>query len=140
MRLTSFTDYGLRVLMRLAGDPEASLTTDALASELALSRHHLQKVVQELSRAGWVATRRGTGGGLRLAVEPTRLSVGDRRAPARSTAAAGRVLPRGRRQLRCLLRAARSATGWRGRARLSSPSSIAPALADCLTPILAPAG
>ena len=77
MRLTAFTDYGLRVLMRLAGDPAASLTTDALAREFALSRHHLHKVVQELSRAGWVATRRGAGGGLRLAVDPSRLSVGD---------------------------------------------------------------
>jgi len=76
MRLTSFTDYGLRILMRLADDPRACLTTDALASELALSRHHLQKVVQELARAGWVATQRGAGGGLRLAVEPAALTVG----------------------------------------------------------------
>jgi Rrf2 family transcriptional regulator, nitric oxide-sensitive transcriptional repressor len=63
MRLTSFTDYGLRVLMRLSEEPAGGLTTDALARELALSRHHLQKVVQELARAGWVATRRGDGGG-----------------------------------------------------------------------------
>ena len=48
MQLTSFTDYGLRILMRLAGDPERSFTTDALAREFALSRHHLQKVVQAL--------------------------------------------------------------------------------------------
>ena len=76
MRLTAFTDYGLRVLMRLADDPAASLTTEALARELALSRHHLQKVVQALARAGWVATRRGAGGGFTLAVEPAALSVG----------------------------------------------------------------
>ena len=76
MRLTAFTDYGLRVLMRLADDPAASLTTEALARELALSRHHLQKVVQALARAGWVATRRGAGGGFSLAVEPAALSVG----------------------------------------------------------------
>jgi Rrf2 family transcriptional regulator, nitric oxide-sensitive transcriptional repressor len=76
MRLTAFTDYGLRVLMRLAEDPATSLTTEALARELALSRHHLQKVVQALARAGWVATRRGAGGGFTLAVEPATLSVG----------------------------------------------------------------
>ncbi len=76
MRLTSFTDYGLRVLMRLSEDPAGDLTTDALARELALSRHHLQKVVQELARAGWVATRRGAGGGLALAVDPSSLTVG----------------------------------------------------------------
>ena len=76
MRLTSFTDYGLRILMRLADDPAASLTTEALARELALSRHHLQKVVQALARAGWVGTRRGAGGGFRLAIDPGGLSVG----------------------------------------------------------------
>jgi Rrf2 family nitric oxide-sensitive transcriptional repressor len=76
MRLTSFTDYGLRILMRLGAEPERSLTTEALASELALSRHHLQKVVQALGRAGWVATRRGAGGGFRLAVPPEALTVG----------------------------------------------------------------
>jgi Rrf2 family nitric oxide-sensitive transcriptional repressor len=76
MRLTSFTDYGLRILMRLAGEPERSFTTEALACELALSRHHLQKVVQALGRAGWIATQRGAGGGLRLAVAPGALTVG----------------------------------------------------------------
>jgi Rrf2 family nitric oxide-sensitive transcriptional repressor len=76
MRLTSFTDYGLRVLMRLADDPGRSFTTEALARELALSRHHLHKVVQALGRAGWVATQRGAGGGFRLAVPPEALTVG----------------------------------------------------------------
>ena len=70
VRLTSFTDYGLRMLMRLAGAPERSFTTEALAREFAISRHHLQKVVQELGRAGYVATQRGAGGGFRLAVPP----------------------------------------------------------------------
>lgn len=76
MRLTSFTDFSLRILMRLADDPDASLTAAALAREFDLSRHHLHKVVQELARAGWVATRRGAGGGLRLAVAPGALTVG----------------------------------------------------------------
>jgi Rrf2 family nitric oxide-sensitive transcriptional repressor len=125
--------------MRLADDPEASLTTDALASELALSRHHLQKVVQELSRAGWVATRRGTGGGLRLAVEPARLSVGDvvRRMEAPQPLVecfregGGNCVLTPRCALRHRLARAREAF----LAELDRTS-----LADCLTPILAPAG
>lgn len=40
MRLASFTDYGLRVLMRLAGTPDASLTTGRIADEFAISQHH----------------------------------------------------------------------------------------------------
>ena len=76
MRLTSFTDYGLRMLMRLAGEPGRSFTTDAMAREFAISRHHLHKVVRELSRAGYVATQRGAGGGFRLAMPPEALTIG----------------------------------------------------------------
>jgi Rrf2 family nitric oxide-sensitive transcriptional repressor len=77
MRLTSFTDYGLRALMRLAGEPDRSFTTDALAGELAISRNHLAKVVQELSRAGYVRAQRGAGGGLRLARPSDSVSLGE---------------------------------------------------------------
>ena len=56
MRLTSFTDFGLRVLMRLAGQPDAVLSTEQVAREFAISRHHLQKVVQDLAAAGFVRT------------------------------------------------------------------------------------
>ena len=76
MRLTTFTDYGLRMLMRLAGAPGRSFTTEALAREFGVSRHHLQKVVQELGRAGYVVTQRGAGGGFRLAVPPESLTIG----------------------------------------------------------------
>jgi Rrf2 family nitric oxide-sensitive transcriptional repressor len=67
MRLTAFTDYGLRALMRLAGDPERVFTTEEVAKEFSISRNYLTKVVQELADAGFVATHRGGGGGFRLA-------------------------------------------------------------------------
>ncbi len=67
MRLTSFTDYGLRALMRLASDPERGFSTAELADEFGLSRHHLTKILQRLSQAGIVTTRRGGGGGAMLA-------------------------------------------------------------------------
>ena len=67
MRLTGFTDFGLRILMRLAGQPDAVLNTEVMAREFAISRHHLQKVVQDLAASGFVRTRRGAGGGLTLA-------------------------------------------------------------------------
>ncbi|WP_366935300.1 hypothetical protein [Amaricoccus sp.] len=35
MRLTLFTDYGLRTLMRLAEEPTRLFTTEAIADELA---------------------------------------------------------------------------------------------------------
>lgn len=77
MRLTAFTDYGLRALMRLAGAPEQLFTTDEIATEFQISRNHLAKVVQDLSRAGYVKTRRGTGGGFVLAVAPQSITIGE---------------------------------------------------------------
>lgn len=77
MRLTSFTDFGLRALMRAAAAPEAVLTTESIASELQISRHHLTKVVRQLAAAGIVKTSRGAGGGFTLARPPARISLGE---------------------------------------------------------------
>lgn len=67
MRLTSFTDFGLRVLMRMAGEPERPFTTAELADEFQFSRNHLAKVTSALAVAGYLETRRGGGGGAMLA-------------------------------------------------------------------------
>ncbi|MFO1172580.1 MAG: Rrf2 family transcriptional regulator [Hyphomicrobiaceae bacterium] len=77
MRLTMFTDFGLRALMRLAAEPDRTFTTEALAKELAISRHHLNKVVQALAEAGFVSTRRGGGGGLKLARPAAGIGLGE---------------------------------------------------------------
>lgn len=77
MRLTAFTDYGLRMLMRMASAPERAFSTAELAHEFRLSRNHLAKIMLRLGRAGLIKTRRGGGGG---AILPTRLkpSVSER--------------------------------------------------------------
>ena len=77
MRLTSFTDYGLRMLMRMASAPEQPLSTAALAEELALSRNHLSKIMQRLAGAGLIATRRGGGGGAVLARPADEIRLGE---------------------------------------------------------------
>ena len=66
MRLATFTDYGLRVLMRLAGAPEKPISTGQIAREFAISQHHLAKVVSDLGLGGFVRSERGRSGGLRL--------------------------------------------------------------------------
>ncbi|MBK0327513.1 Rrf2 family transcriptional regulator [Rhodobacteraceae bacterium F11138] len=77
MRLTSFTDYGLRALMRIASNPAQGFSTAELADEFGLSRHHLSKIVQRLAQGGIVQTRRGGGGGARLARAPDRIRLGE---------------------------------------------------------------
>lgn len=76
MRLTSFTDYGLRMLMRMAAAPERAFSTAELAEEFGLSRHHLTKIMQRLAQGGIVETRRGGGGGAVLARSADRIRLG----------------------------------------------------------------
>ncbi|MCZ0812499.1 MAG: Rrf2 family transcriptional regulator [Pseudomonadota bacterium] len=77
MRLTSFTDFGLRMLMRMASAPEQAFSTADLAREFGLSRHHLSKIMQQMARAGLVETRRGGGGGAILAKPAQEIRLGD---------------------------------------------------------------
>lgn len=76
MRLTTFTDYGLRMLMHLASEPGRAFSTANLAEEFALSRNHLAKIMQHLARAGLVETRRGRGGAV-LARPADRIRLGN---------------------------------------------------------------
>lgn len=76
MRLTTFTDYGLRMLMRLASAPGQAFSTAELAEEFGLSRHHLSKIMQRLAQGGVVQTRRGGGGGAVLAQPPGAIRLG----------------------------------------------------------------
>ena len=77
MRLTSFTDYGLRVLMRMAGAPDRAFTVADLAAEFRVSRNHLAKVISALAAANLLHTRRGGGGGAMLARPPGDIRLGD---------------------------------------------------------------
>lgn len=77
MRLTSFTDFGLRALMLLGSAPGRAETSAMLARELGVSRHHLIKVLQRLADAGYVRAARGAGGGVRLAEPPETIRIGE---------------------------------------------------------------
>ncbi len=77
MRLSEYTDYSLRVLMYCAAHPERLVTIAELADHHQVSRNHLMKVVNDLSRQGVIATTRGRGGGLRLLQTADTIRVGD---------------------------------------------------------------
>jgi len=76
MRLTTFTDYSLRVLIHVASAPEGRATIAEIARVFAISEHHLVKVVHRLGKAGFLANRRGHGGGLRLARPARDIGIG----------------------------------------------------------------
>ncbi len=77
MHLTTYTDYSLRVLMRLALTPRELTTIAEIAEVYGISEHHLMKVVHQLGLAGYIETIRGRGGGLRLARKATDITVGE---------------------------------------------------------------
>ena len=76
MRLTTFTDYSLRVLMYLATDAQRRVTIAEISQAFGISQNHLVKVVHHLGKAGWVVTVRGKGGGLVLAMPAEQMNVG----------------------------------------------------------------
>ena len=75
MRLTQRTDYALRVLMLLAVE-EGPRTAAEMAAMLGVSEHHLAKIAKDLRARGHLETRRGRGGGFRLARSPADITVG----------------------------------------------------------------
>ncbi len=77
MRLRSSTDFGLRALMRLAGEPKRVFSTNEMAREMGISRNHLTKVVQALANGEMIVTRRGTGGGFALARAAEDITLGE---------------------------------------------------------------
>jgi len=77
VRLSAYTDYSLRVLIRLALRRRSLATIAEIAKAYDISEHPLMKVVHQLGVAGYVDTVRGRGGGLRLPSMPAEVSVGD---------------------------------------------------------------
>ncbi|WP_290904995.1 Rrf2 family transcriptional regulator [Aquabacterium sp.] len=77
MHITQHTDYALRVLIYLATNTDRLPTVQEIAVRFDISRTHLMKVVNGLIRHGFVEGIRGKGGGLRLASQPSEISIGD---------------------------------------------------------------
>lgn len=77
MRLTSYSDYSLRLLMYAAVKHQKLVTIQEVADAYGISKNHLMKVAFELGRKGYLETVRGRGGGLRLARAPHRICLGD---------------------------------------------------------------
>lgn len=77
MQLTQFTDLGLRVLMYLSHPrPDTPVTITEIAERFDVSRNHLVKVVHAMSQKGLIATTRGKGGGLALAMPANQYRMG----------------------------------------------------------------
>ena len=77
MRLTDFSDYSLRLLMYAATQADRLITIEETAEIYGISRAHLMKVANQLTRAGFLKSVRGRSGGLSLARRPEAIRLGD---------------------------------------------------------------
>lgn len=77
MQLTNFSDYALRVLMYAAARSDRLITVEETAAVYGVSRAHLRKVVNTLTRGGYLTAVRGRSGGLKLAKNPASIRLGD---------------------------------------------------------------
>ena len=76
MQLTQFTDYSLRVLLYLALKDDKA-TVREIAANFRVSQNHLVKVVHRLSLLGYIHSTKGKNGGLRLAISPEKIRIGE---------------------------------------------------------------
>ncbi|MDQ8020335.1 MAG: Rrf2 family transcriptional regulator [Moraxellaceae bacterium] len=77
MRLTRFSDFGLRVLMYLTHERDTPVTIAEIAQQFDVPHNHLVKVANRLGKLGWVTAIRGRNGGLILGVPADTLRLGE---------------------------------------------------------------
>jgi Rrf2 family nitric oxide-sensitive transcriptional repressor len=77
MKISRHTDYSLRVLVYLDLHRDKNVTIKEIEEAFATPRNHLVKVVHRLAKRGYIRTRRGKGGGMRLARASDQISLRD---------------------------------------------------------------
>lgn len=77
MHLTQFSDYSLRVLICLGQHSDRLVTIDEIVYQFKVSRNHLVKVVNWLSKTGLIVSHRGKNGGLSLSRTVDKYRLGD---------------------------------------------------------------
>ena len=79
MRLTQYSDFALRVLIYLATIPndDELVRIDDIAKSYGISKNHLTKVIHQLSKLKVIDSARGKNGGIRLAMHPKNINVGN---------------------------------------------------------------
>ncbi len=75
MQLTSRTEYAVRAMVDLARLEGGQATAKEIAKRQDIPPKFLPQIMVDLSRAGLVQGTRGSGGGVRLAVDPAKVSL-----------------------------------------------------------------
>jgi Rrf2 family transcriptional regulator, iron-sulfur cluster assembly transcription factor len=75
MQLTSRTEYAVRAMIDLARLDGGQATAKEIAKRQEIPPKFLPQIMVDLSRAGLVQGTRGSGGGVRLAVDPAKVTL-----------------------------------------------------------------
>lgn len=75
MMISQTTEYALRAVVWLAGQPDELQGTRKISEAIQVPSGYLSKVLQKLTRAGLVISSPGRGGGFRLARKPEDIRV-----------------------------------------------------------------
>jgi Rrf2 family transcriptional regulator, nitric oxide-sensitive transcriptional repressor len=68
-------EYALRAMVQLASEAPEACTTQYIAESTRVPGAYLAKVLQSLRRGGLISSRRGVGGGVKLARPPKKINL-----------------------------------------------------------------
>lgn len=75
MKLTQYSDLGLRLLIYLAHRHGEPATIQEVSGRFGVSKNHMVKISHQLTKAGLIESIRGRNGGVRLARPPESVTV-----------------------------------------------------------------
>ncbi len=76
MQLKRYTDYSLRVLIYLGIKQGEIVTISEISKSYNISKHHIAKVVHQLSLSGFIHAVRGKNGGATLHKPASEINIG----------------------------------------------------------------
>lgn len=76
MRLSKQTTYAIRILLDCAHAMPHAVRSSEIAERQKISEYNIQKLVAQLASEGILATARGRGGGIKLALDPQDINLG----------------------------------------------------------------
>jgi len=75
MKLTQYSDLGLRLLMYLALRKGETATIQEVSDRFGVSKNHMVKISHQLTKSGLIESTRGRNGGVSLSRPPESINV-----------------------------------------------------------------
>lgn len=75
MKLTQYSDLGLRLMMYLALCKGESVTIQEVSNRFGVSKNHMVKISHQLTQSGLIESTRGRNGGVRLSRPPESINI-----------------------------------------------------------------